>query len=88
MAKVAIAGASGGVGRAIVQSLKGKHDFIVLTRSSASTNQDSDNLGGLSVIADYDDVDGLTQILENTPCIRSYVPYRSDLKTQGLHSSI
>ena len=63
MVKVAIAGASGGVGRAIIQALEGRHELITLTRPPTSTYP-SPLSQNRSVEVDYNDVEGLTQVLQ------------------------
>ncbi|KAL6406666.1 hypothetical protein AUP68_09467 [Ilyonectria robusta] len=62
MVNVAIAGGTGGVGRAIVEAIKNdpRHTAVVLSRKSTG----AEDLGLPIVEVDYESVDSLTEVLE------------------------
>ncbi|KAG7410207.1 Oxidoreductase BOA1 [Fusarium oxysporum f. sp. raphani] len=61
---VAVAGETGGLGRAIVDAIKahGKHEVLVLSRKNTTGLEES--LGARVVTVDYSNVDSLASILE------------------------
>ncbi|KAF2793798.1 NAD(P)-binding protein [Melanomma pulvis-pyrius CBS 109.77] len=69
MVTVAIAGGTGGVGRAVSEAIKSsQHKAIILTRKAcmrhSSQNEYDEDIGLPIIAVDYDDVDALTKVLE------------------------